>query len=321
MSSPNSQTLDFDAIVTTTMRNYLSNNFQDNIFNKLSLFAWLNAKGRKKLVDGGEYLVEPLMYGRNTTVKSFSGLDTIDTQPMDGFTAATFNWKGIAGSLTFSKDEELKNAGKSKIIDLLEAKTTQLEMSLQEEFNTEAFGDGTGNSSKDMTGLKAIVSNSGILGGIDRATYTWWKAQYEGTSETLTTLNRWSNMYNTCGGQQTRPDFIITTQLGYEWYEQLAYGKLHIESSGNSNVLADLGFDTLKYKGAIMTYDPAMTAGDTYFLNSNHLALRVHRNADFAKTEKKEPINQLAYTWQLYWFGNLTVNNCRRLGKLANKSY
>lgn len=316
----NSSTLDWDGIVTSTMRTYLSQNFQDQIFNHLILFAWLNAKGKKKLVDGGDFLVEPLMYGTNTTVESFDGLDTIDTQPVDGFTAATFNWKGYAGSLAVSLVDRLKNSGKAKIIDLLEARTKQLEMSFRNRMNTDAFGDGTGNSSKNMLGLGAIVGNSGTLGGIDRATYTWWKAQINSTVEALSTLDRWRTMYNDCAGQETRPDLILTTQSGHEWYESLAGAKLNIDMV-KGNPLADLGFNVLKYKGALVAYDEAQTAGYTDFLNSEFMKLRVHSQADFAKTEKKEPTNQLAYVWQLYWFGNLTVSNCRRLGGLRGKTY
>jgi len=37
-------------------------------------------------------------------------------------------------------------------------------------------------------------------------------------------------------------------------------------------------------------------------------------------TEKKEPHNQLVFTQQVYWLGNLTVNNCRFQGKLSGKT-
>jgi hypothetical protein len=37
-------------------------------------------------------------------------------------------------------------------------------------------------------------------------------------------------------------------------------------------------------------------------------------------TEKKEPSNQLVWTQQVYWLGNLTVNNCRFQGALTAKT-
>lgn len=322
MASPNSQTLDFDSLVSTTMRNYLQTSLHDQIFNKLVLFAWLNAKERKKYVDGGEYLVEPLMYGRNTTVSSFSGYDTLDVQPTDGLTVATYNWKGVAGSLVFSLEEKLKNNGKSKIIDLMEAKVTQLEESIQEEMNSQAFGDGTGNGGKDLTGLQAMIGNTGILGGIDSSTYEWWRSYVNSTSTTRS-LTHWQRAYNKVSAQgRGRVDLILCGLDDFEWYEQQAYGKLELNNLP-SNPLADLGFQTLKYKGATVVYDemmPATSVANAYFLNSEVLRLRVHRDADFKKTEQKQPTNQLCWLWQVYWFGNLTCGNRRRLGKISNKT-
>lgn len=321
MAAPNSLALDWDSIVTTTMRAYLSTELHDNIFNNLAFWAWLNAKGRKKTVSGGDFLVEPLLYGKNTTVKSFDGLDVIDTQPIDGISAATFNWKGVAGSLVFSLQDRLKNSGKQKIIDLLEARTMQLEESIRDEMNREALGDGTGNSGKDITGLQAIVGATGTLGGINRATYTWWQSKVDSTTETLSDLAKWRTIYNSAGGQRTKPDLILTTQAIYEWYEKYAEGKMQINNNQAGNPLADLGFETLKYKGAVLTYDEQAPTGNVFFLNSDYLRMRVHEDADFAKTEKKEPTNQLAYVWQLYWFGNITTGNCRRQGRLSGKTF
>jgi hypothetical protein len=160
----------FDQIVTTTLHNYLSTDLADNIFGALVLTKWLMANGRKKPASGGDFLVEPLMYGKNTTVNSYDAYDPIDTAAQTGISAAQYNWKLLAGSVTYSRVEALKNNSKEKVIDLLEQKVTQLEESLRDEFNTEAFSDGTGNSGKDVTGLQAMVAATGTLGGIARGT-------------------------------------------------------------------------------------------------------------------------------------------------------
>ena len=64
-----------------------------------------------------------------------------------------------------------------------------LEESLKKEFTTQLYSDGTGNNSKDVDGLDAVFGQSNTYGGIDRSTYTWWKAKYHdnsGTNRTLT---------------------------------------------------------------------------------------------------------------------------------------
>src|SRR5689334_17337906 len=105
MAAPNSA---FDQTVTTTLHNYLSTDLADNIFGALVLTKWLMANGRKKPASGGDFLVEPLLYGKNTTVNSYDAYDPIDTTPQTGITAAQFNWKLLAGSVTYSRVEQLK---------------------------------------------------------------------------------------------------------------------------------------------------------------------------------------------------------------------
>ena len=56
MATPNTN---YGQIESSTLQNWLNKNFSDNIFNGLPLFAWMNKGGRKKMVDGGNYLVVP----------------------------------------------------------------------------------------------------------------------------------------------------------------------------------------------------------------------------------------------------------------------
>ena len=49
---------------------------------------------------GGESIVETVMYGKNTTAKSYSRYETLDTTPQDESTIARYNWKQYADSVT-----------------------------------------------------------------------------------------------------------------------------------------------------------------------------------------------------------------------------
>jgi hypothetical protein len=312
VASPNSA---FDQVTTTTLHNYLSKDLADNIFGALVLTKFLMANGRKKPCSGGDFLVEPLLYGKNTTVNSYDGYDPIDTTPQTGITAAQFNWKLLAGSVTFSRVEALKNNSKEKIIDLLEQKVTQLEESLRDEFNIEAFSDGTGNSGKDVTGLQAIIDTDNTFAGINRTTYTWWAAKREDTAEALNEP-RMRTMFYDCSKNLTKPAIIITTQALFEKYISLVQPSLRLPNTK----MADLGFQNVEYMGVPVVFDEACPSGWMMFLNDKYLRLRVHPEADFKVTEKKEPANQLVFTQQVYWLGNLTVNNSRFQGALTAKT-
>lgn len=159
----------FDALLSTTLANY-RDQLTDNIFTARPLTYFLQDKGRMRMLNGGTKIVEPLIYGTNATVGSYSGYDSIALTAQAGITAAEYDWKQYAASIAISGIEEAKNNGEQEIINLLEAKIMQAEESMREGFNQMFFADGTGNSGKDWNGLGNLVEASGTVGGINRAT-------------------------------------------------------------------------------------------------------------------------------------------------------
>jgi hypothetical protein len=185
----------FDALLSTTLANYRST-LTDNVFTARPLTFKLMEKGRIRMLNGGTKIIEPLIYGQNDTVGSYSGFDTIALTPQTGISAAEYEWKQYAASISISGIEEAKNNGEQEIINLLEAKIMQAEESLREGFNQMFFADGTGNSSKDWNGLGNLVEATGVAGGIDPSTNTWW-ASYEENTSTALTLAQMSSMHTT----------------------------------------------------------------------------------------------------------------------------
>lgn len=308
--------MDYTAILSTTLKNYRKK-FVDNIFES-SAFYYL-MKPKVKTEDGGERIVVPLMYGKNTTAGSYSGYDTLDVTPQEGLGAAEFEWKQASVSISISGREERQNKGRSRIINLLEAKVKQAELSLVESLNTQLFSDGTGNDSKDFTGLEAAVDSSGTYAGIGRSTYTWWQANETAVSGALTIASM-RTMYNNCskGGKDT-VDLIVTDQDEYEAYEALADSKQTYEMmSAQGKKLLDAGFEVLKYKGSTIVWDESATAGVMYFLNTSHMGITMHKDANFTPTDFVRPADQDAKVAQILVMGNITVDNCARLGKLTS---
>ena len=184
-----SQTLNFDALVSTTLKNYTPR-IEDNIFSNITLLYWLKEAGHIEKVTGGEQIVEPLLYGKNATTGSYAGYDNIPTTPTDGITAAIYDWKQFAVSIAISGLEEAKNSGEAAVISLLKAKIDQAEMSAMDAMNKMFYAAGTGNSGKDWNGLGNIVTTdgTGTVGGINAANETWWKNQFLATTATAKKL-------------------------------------------------------------------------------------------------------------------------------------
>ena len=83
----------------------------------------------------------------------------------EGHTIAKYAWKQYAASIGITGLEKRSNMGECGMINLLQAKATQAEMSLRDKLSRDAYSDGTGNASKELGGLA-------ILSRFNR--YCWW---------------------------------------------------------------------------------------------------------------------------------------------------
>jgi len=311
MSNPN-----FDALLSTTLANY-RDQLTDNIFTARPLTYFLQDKGRIRMLNGGTKIVEPLIYGTSSTVKSYSGYDSISLTSQGGITAAEYDWKQYAASIAISGIEEAKNNGEQEIINLLEAKIMQAEESMREGFNQMFYGDGTGNDGKDWNGLGNIVEASGTVGGINRATTgnDYWKS-YEENTATALTLAQLSTGYNSVSVGNDHPDMVLTTQTLFEKYEALLQPQLRYTDTKT----ADAGFQNLLFKAAPVVYDEHCTAGVVYFLNSKYLTLVGHSSKWFAQTQFVRPEDLDARYALIMCYGNLTCRNAAKQGKLTAKT-
>jgi hypothetical protein len=316
MSNPN-----FDAILTTTINNY-RNKLTDNVFSARPFQYWLLSKGKLRQINGGVKIVEQLIYGMNSTAASYSGYDTIGLTAQTGLTAAEFPWKQYAASIAINGLEEAQNNGEEELIDLLEAKIMQTEETLKEKFDQMFLqSDGTGNSGKDWLGLVALVGDHNdsvtTVGGINCTTAgnEYWRSYREATAGSLT-LAQLSTAFNATSLGNDQPDLALTTQTLYERYE----GLLQPNQRFTDPKTAQAGFQNLLYKGSVVMWDTYVTSGVWYFLNSKYLKLVTHKQNWMKHTPFVRPENMDARYALILCYGNLTVSNRKRQGKLINKT-
>lgn len=317
-------------LLSTTLKNYRPK-LVDNIYSSHAVFyALKEAKAVKEEV-GGERIVQPLDYAKNTSGGSYSGYDTLTITPVETIGAAEFNWKQYYVTIRISGEEQRKNNGsKYKVIDLLGARIKNAENAMRENLVDGIFSDGTGNSGKDLTGLEAMVSDSGTYGGIDSSTETWWQAYVDDNSgtDTALTLDDMRTAFNSAskGGKDT-PDLIVTTQSLYEKYEGFftqvnngtVPGSFSTPSKGIKR-MADGGFQVLQFKGAPIVWDEQAPAKTMYFLNTNHMRLVVHRDANFATTDFQKVSASDSLEAQVLFMGNLTCDRRKSFAKLTNRT-
>ena len=306
----------FDSLLSTTLANY-RDQLTDNIFTARPLTNHLMENGRVRMLDGGTKIVEPLIYGQNDTVGSYAGYDSISLTAQEGISAAEFEWRQYAASIAISGIEEAKNNGEAAIVNLLEAKIMQAEESMRESFNQMFFADGTGNSGKDWNGLGNLVDATTAVGGIDpTATGNgWWGSYEEGTAGALS-LADMATAYNSVSVGNDHPDMVLTTQALFEKYESLLQPQLRYTDAKT----ADAGFQNLLFKSAPVVYDVHASAGTMFFINSKYLTLVGHSGKWFSQTEFVRPENLDAQYALIMCYGNLTVRNRAKQGKLTGRT-
>jgi len=321
-------------IIATTIQSR-SKMLADNFTNNNPLLFQMNKSGNIKPFSGGNVILEEIAYNDSSTTNaaSYSGYDTLDITPNSPISAAQFNIKQYAAAVTISGLEQLENAGKEKMIDLLEGRIAVAEGELKNKLDTDLYSDGTGNGSKQLTGLAAAVAStptSGTYGGINRATWSFWQnVSYDATTDggAAATASNIQKYMDAVAIQlvrgKDRPNLIVADANYYSLYLQ----SLQAIQRVTSETMAGAGFTSLKYFGVGGNADVVLgdgvggnqTANTMYFLNTNYLKLRPHRNRNFVPIGgDRQAVNQDATVKLIGWAGNLTCSAPRLQGVLKD---
>lgn len=315
----------YSDILSTTIESR-SGVVADNIRDNNALLTRLEKRGRSKPFDGGSIILQELSFQANQTAMYYSGAEVINIAPQDVISASQWQIKQAACSVTITGLEDLQNSGEEQIIDLLDARMDVAEASMENLISSGIYSDGTAASGKQITGLQAMViatPTSGTVGGIDRATWSFWQNQTFDFSTDLGASASASNMqsaFDTLYARTSRGsdvvDLIVLDNTFWAFY--MASLQNNQRFTGSSE-LANLGFQTVKFMNADVVLDggiggdiPAKTA---YFLNTKYLFFRPHRRRNFVPIGgDRYSTNQDAIVRLMGWAGNMTASGLRFQG-------
>jgi len=315
-------------IVATTIQ-ARSRAIADNVTKNNALLAKLNQRGNIKTFSGGNVILEELSFAENGNAGFYSGYDLLPVAAQDVISAAEFNIKQLACPVVMSGLEMLQNSGREAFIDLLEARINVAEATMANKLAESVYSDGTGASGKEITGLNAAVPadpTTGTYGGINRATYTFWRSKlYDFSVATVTpsastiqgALNTlWSSLVR----GSDRPDLVVLDNNYWSYFT----ASLQAQQRFTDPSSASLGFPTLKFMdadvvldGGIGGYCPANTG---FMLNTKYIKMRPHaqRNMVSLSPNRRYAINQDAEVQILAWAGNLTSSGAQFQGRIQN---
>lgn len=298
---------------------------EDQINNDYWLFNQLSEGDGFLSKSGGDFIVQPIEYALNGAVSSYSDLDIINTTRYDVFDRYEAQWKETYGTYVLSDLEDDRNSGDGQVFDLRAAKLQNLYNSIRSNLNTQMFSDGTGNGSKDITGLQKLVSSaptSGTVQGVDRAVWSFARNQQTSGAQSASAFDNlraaMRSIYNLCSNGITdqHPSFAVTTRTVFEGFEGLLLANERFTDKSNG----DGGFkgEVLKFKGAKISYDVACPSGVLYFLNPQFLKL-VYKSGSWMKAQPPiRPANQTADVVIIRTMANLFATNPRRLGAVTS---
>jgi hypothetical protein len=318
MAIPNSS---YTELITTTIDNY-RDALADNILNHNPLLARLNKKGNAEPVSGGVKILENLMYAENGTGRWYNGYETLDVAASDVLTSASFDWKQLNCNVTISGLEEIQNSGKQAMHNLLKSRIMVAEKTLQNMVASALFYSNTEQGGKAIGGLQHLVADlptSGVVGGIDRASNTWWANQYydfsaASVTASSTTIQHAMNLtYLNCVRGTDKPDLVIAGSTYFTYYEESLQPQQRFTTAGT----AEGGFDSYKYKSSDVIYDANCAATRMYILNTDYLYFRPAADRNFVQLDRKSSVNQDATVIPLYWMGNLTMSNASLQGVIC----
>lgn len=315
MASPNISELLTTAIESRT------NELANNVLGGNALLARLKEKGKVKPYGGGTSIYQELTYAENSTFMYYDGLEVLNVGASDVITAAEYNHKQAAVAVVISGKEERINSGKERTIDLIEARTDNAKDTMMNNISSGVYSDGTGSGGKQIGGLQYLVADaptSGTVGGINRATYSFWQnvmfdaTTTGGAAATAANINSYMNrVWVQVVRGADRPDLIIADNNYFRLYLESLQA---IQRFGPESKMAQLGFTTLKYMDADVVLDGGFS-GDApsnhmYFLNTKYIFYRPHRDCNMvALAPDRFAVNQDAHVRLIGWMGNMTMSN------------
>src|SRR5579859_894489 len=309
-----------DIVATTNEKR--SRKIANNVEKNNAVLAQLRKKGNIRTVSGGAIIFEELDFAENANVAWYSGYDQLSVAAQDVISAAQFSFKQLACPVVISGLEMLQNSGEEAFIDLLEGRIKTAERTMANNLTNGIYSDGTGSGGKILTGLQAAVAQSpttGTYGGINRATWTFWRNYATGSlgAQSATTIQpnmntTWANLVR----GKDKPTLILFDNNLWGFY----MASLQSIQRFTDPEMAELGFDNVKFMSAPVVLDGGIggfcPTNVGFFLNTNYIFLRPHKDRDMVplNPSRRWSFNQDAEAEILAWAGNLTTSNASLQG-------
>src|SRR5258706_11029592 len=151
--------------------------------------AYLHAKKRVVVEDGGPSITNPLITGLNPNVTSMQYYDELPVDQTNEFTTVSYSMSRVVGTLIISDQEEDENQGRAAIFKIIKGKIMALDESISRQFAAYHTSVGAGTDPNGLGNLIPVDPTSGSVGGISMATESQWRTSAYDFTGSLTPEN------------------------------------------------------------------------------------------------------------------------------------
>lgn len=302
-----------DSVVLSTSLADYQKSIVDNVYNHNVILKLLSEK--KKMIDGGNSIVQPLIISKQEAGGFYLGADTLNNTQPNFANQVEFRWQNCYEPIQLTRDEERQNSGDAhKIISLVGAKAQSSELAIADRLD-QALSTPVADANF-LIDLETLV-NTATLGTVSGSTVTAWQSTVtsSGAFATQGLADMTTATYAvSASSQQDNPTHYVTNKTIFQKFEQTRLPLDRIAQSTTANA----GFTSLSFKGKPVVYGNYISSGLMFGLNLNYVSLAVDTETDFVTTPFITPTNQTVKVAYILWRGQLMTTNRRRHFKLTS---
>jgi len=275
-----------------------------------------NMKNMKKVKRKGGTLIQwPVRVKQLDTSKMVNPRAALNRSTADTRIGATLKYVYAMGDTLVNWDEIRQNAGQAQLVDVVADKSKELTDDMRELVVDQVMSTNDSDamdSALDIVPLNVIIDDSDTYAGIDPSGLddsTRWESIVDETAtevflwpDSAKAGTAWATLISDATWGDESPTLILTTKTNFITVESLIDPRERIIDKNQAN----LGFDSIKFKGIPIVADAFVPDNYTFGINMEVMELIVDPRYDMKATkwhELEAYPNALAKA--VSWAGNL----------------
>lgn len=307
-------------------------------------------KGAMSFPGAQQYITEKARKSYDSNFQWYSGAAEVTYNTRDPLEWLKFQWSSAHDGFAITEDDCTRNgivltddesavatgAEEIQLVNMLKEFNANLRLGFDEKFDFQLHLDGTQSADAIMglDGLIALDPTTGTVGGLDRATYSWWRNYAKTGVASADVLDELETAWRAATRHGGRPDIILMGDDFYDAFAAAAQGangivQRFITGGAANNASIDPSYEEFSFKKVKIVRDLTFADLDAalapatswskrcYFINSQCLKLRPAAGHDMLSRKPPRVYNRYVHYQALTWKGGLVMNRSNAHAVLA----